>query len=148
MKKVPVLPFMLSLSPVLITFLISLTSWMSADATHNPAIPVSSAITSDTQAVIHQFDVNTLPLAVPADAVPQLETLKDNELQAKLEAILRSNSKWAALAKNKTLNIGIVDMHDPLNARFAAINGNNMVYAASLPKIAVLLAGQEAIEQG
>src|SRR5688572_32598123 len=106
MKKVPVLPLMLSLSPVLITFLLSLTSWMSADATHNSVTPVRNTIPIDTQEVIHQFDVNTLPLAVPSEAVPQLETLKDNELQAKLEAILRSNNKWATLAKNKTLNIG------------------------------------------
>ncbi|HUR31402.1 MAG TPA: serine hydrolase, partial [Saprospiraceae bacterium] len=52
------------------------------------------------------------------------------------------------LAKNKTLSIGIVDMNDPMHSRFAAINPDNMVYAASLPKIAVLLAAEEAIQQG
>lgn len=154
MKKVPVIPFLLSLSPVLITTLfLSLNSWMSTDATANPGNSthkpkVALAAMMPDPVAETPLNINTLPLNVPAESVPQLEDLKDNELQAKLEAIIRSNSRWAALAKNKTLNIGIVDMHDPMHSRFAAINPNNMVYAASLPKIAVLLAGQEAIHQG
>ena len=39
-------------------------------------------------------------------------------------------------------------MHDPMHSRFAAINENNMVYAASLPKIAILLASEDAIQNG
>ena len=152
MKKVPVIPFLLSLSPVLFTTLFfSLNSWFSTDATantgnstHTPKVTLAAMMPDP----VAPLNINTLPLAVPAESVPQLEDLQDLELQAKLDAIIRSNSRWAALAKNKTLNIGIVDMNDPMHSRFAAINPNNMVYAASLPKIAVLLAGQEAIQQG
>ena len=45
-------------------------------------------------------------------------------------------------------DVGLVDMKIPLSARFASLNGENMMYAASLPKIAVLLAATEAIERG
>jgi beta-lactamase class A len=74
--------------------------------------------------------------------------LQDAALQSKLLTILQSNSRWVELSKNKLLSIGIVDMADPMHSRFAAINPNNMVYAASLPKIAILLASEEAIASG
>src|SRR5690606_7458931 len=48
----------------------------------------------------------------------------------------------------KALSIGVVDLQDPLHARYAAVNSNHMMYAASLPKIAVLLASEDAIYQG
>ena len=153
MKKVPVLPFLLSLSPVLIAFIFSITSWISADATTYSGEAVSLAsisanIPEPAPKPAEPLSIETLPLNVPSDEVPQIEDLQDTDLQAKLDAILRSNSRWTALAKNKALSIGIVDMHDPMNSRFAAINPDNMVYAASLPKIAVLLAAEEAIFQG
>ena len=162
MKKVSFFTFLLSLSPVLITSLFTFTSFTlpgTDDAlayTAFPAIMVSNMAVGDTTstaattpvpvAPVYNFDA--LPLQVPSEQVARLEDLQDAELQAKLDAIIKSNSKWATCSKNKTLNIGIVDMHDPMNARFAAVNGNNMVYAASLPKIAILLASQEAIETG
>jgi len=151
MKKVPVFPFLLSLSPVLISFFFSLTSWISTDSTITSTISDTTetiSTVSEAPEPIAPLSIATLPLEVPAEAVPQLDDLQSEELQTKLDAILRSNSKWTALAKNKTLSIGIVDMHDPMNSRFAAINPDNMVYAASLPKIAILLAAEEAIHQG
>ncbi|MEO5905447.1 MAG: serine hydrolase [Saprospiraceae bacterium] len=152
MKKVPVIPFLLSLTPVLITFFFSLTSWVSPvtpTIEENKIIAAAPILASDhITAPLPTLSIKTLPMDVPADAVTPLEELHSQVLQDKLDEIVRSNSHWASLAKNKTLNIGIVDMSDPLNARYAAINSNNMVYAASLPKIAVLLASQESIEQG
>lgn len=151
MKKVPVLPFLLSLSPVLITFILSLSSWKSVDASNNTAETASSpAIERSTLTTepIPPISIKTLPLNVPSENVPEIEDIQDQTLQKKLEDILHSNSRWTALANKKALSIGIVDMHDPMNSRFAAINPDNMVYAASLPKIAVLLAAEEAIEQG
>lgn len=91
---------------------------------------------------------DALPLSVPQEQIVPLENLQDEKLQSELESILKSNSKWSSLSKNKALSIGIVDMKDPLHCRFAAVNPNNMVYAASLPKIAILLAAQEAIQNG
>lgn len=151
MKKVPALPFLLSLSPVLATFIFSLISWQSVDSAPIPeetnALAVRTAEAYVTEPV-PTLSIKSLPLNVPAENVPLLDDLQNEDLQTKLEKILHSNSRWTALAKNKALSIGIVDMHDPMQSRFAAINPDNMVYAASLPKIAVLLAAEEAIHQG
>ncbi len=151
MQKVRVLPFLISLSPVLFTFFFSLTSWISADNTSEagktanpPAIEAEAFITEP----VPPLSIKTLPLEVASESVPRIEDLQDQELQSKLDAILHSNARWTALANNKKFSIGIVDMHDPMNSRFAAINPDNMVYAASLPKIAVLLAAEEAIHLG
>ena len=146
MPRFSVLSLLLPLSPTLLAFLTSISTWWSTGTTNNPT--PTSTITIDSHTVTPTYDLTTLPLAVPVEDVKNLEELQNKDLQSKLEEIVQSNSHWASLAKNKTLNIGIVDMSDPMNARFAAINPNNMVYAASLPKIAVLLASQEAMEHG
>jgi beta-lactamase class A len=44
--------------------------------------------------------------------------------------------------------VGLVDLRNIYNVKFARVNGNHMMYAASLPKIAILLAASEAIENG
>lgn len=77
-----------------------------------------------------------------------LETIKDVSLQAKLTAHLNADRKLSRLIKSKKLAIGIVDLKKPYGAKYAAVNGNEMMYAASLPKIAVLLAAIDAIEKG
>ncbi len=120
---------------------------MSGETTDPTSTPDTTAVVLET-APIAPLSIETLPLDVPKESVADLDGLQDQDLQAKLDKILRSNSRWAALAKNKALSIGIVDMHDPMNSHFAAINPDNMVYAASLPKIAVLLASEEAIQEG
>jgi beta-lactamase class A len=144
MKKVTALSFLVSLAPVLIAFFFSFDTWLAAETTAN----LPTTVTIEEPAPAAPLSITTLPLDVPSESVPHLEDLQSQELQEKLEAILRSNKHWAALAGKKALSIGIVDMHDPMNSRFAAINPDNMVYAASLPKIAVLLASEEAIQQG
>jgi len=58
------------------------------------------------------------------------------------------NEAWASLIGQKKMAIGIVDLSNPEHVRFARINGNHMMYAASLPKIAILLAAMDAIEKG
>src|SRR5687767_5612236 len=100
MKKVPVLPFLLSLSPVLVTFVFALISWKSADSAPNsgtitspPAIVTKAHVTTP----IPTLSIKSLPLEVPAEAVPQLDDLHDQVLQEKLEEILHSNSRWTAL---------------------------------------------------
>lgn len=52
-----------------------------------------------------------------------------------------------ALAE-KTLAVALVDVTDPHRPRVAAVNGDHEMYAASLPKIAVLLAAFERIAEG
>ena len=134
MKKITAIALVFSLSTVLMLFFFTLTSWKSANK--NAGVAFTS------------MDMNTLPLDAPDDAVMPLEELHDQDLQDKLDAVLQSDSRWVELSKSKSLSIGIVDMLDPLHSRFAAINGNYMMYAASLPKIAVLLASEDALEQG
>jgi len=44
--------------------------------------------------------------------------------------------------------VGLVDLSNPKLTKYASINGNHMMYAASLPKISILLAAMDAIENG
>jgi beta-lactamase class A len=44
--------------------------------------------------------------------------------------------------------VGVVDLSDPDAIRFARVNGDAMMYAASLPKIAICLAAFQAFEDG
>lgn len=73
---------------------------------------------------------------------------RDNELQQKLDYFIQSNPQWRSLAKSKRLAVGLVDLRDCDDVKFASVNGRHMMYAASLPKIAVLLAAMEAIDEG
>ena len=77
---------------------------------------------------------------------PLSECLNSN-LQKYLENEINKDPKWQSLVKNKKMAVGIVDLTDQFNPRFASINGSEMMYAASLPKIAVLLAVNDAIEK-
>jgi beta-lactamase class A len=89
-----------------------------------------------------------LPLSVPNDQIKPLRSLLDNKLQMSLENQLLKNPKWKTLIDSKLMAVGVVDLRDPNNVSFARINGNHMMYAASLPKIAILLAAMDAIEKG
>ena len=51
-------------------------------------------------------------------------------------------------ARRRRLAVVLVDASDLEQPRVAAVNGDEMMYAASLPKIAVLLAAFEKIAQG
>ena len=71
----------------------------------------------------------------------------DPVLQKGLEKCLISlNLKKAT--NHKSLSIVLVDITDPASPRMAYINPNEMMYAASLPKIAILLGAFERISNG
>ncbi|MEZ5081926.1 MAG: serine hydrolase [Bacteroidales bacterium] len=89
---------------------------------------------------------DTLPLAI-SDIKP-LRNLVDLPFQEKLITELNKNKKWKRLIEQKKMAVGLVDLRDPENVKYARVNGNVMMYAASLPKIAVLLAAEDAIEKG
>jgi beta-lactamase class A len=91
---------------------------------------------------------DTLPVVVPDSVVKPLRSLVDDDLQFRLDQVISSNQKLARLAKGKKIGIGLVDLRDPHNVKFARVNGSTMMYAASLPKIAILLAAMDAIENG
>ena len=88
----------------------------------------------------------TAQAALPADAVA-LREAADPALQARLEARLdelRLNDSVSA----GQLAVTLVDVTDPDRPRLAEVNGDEMLYAASLPKIAILLAAFQRIDDG
>lgn len=111
------------------------------------ALLITVAVTACTQNNEEvQPDLNQLPLIV--ENVKPLRNLVDLELQNNLTNLLNKNKKYKRLIDQKKMAVGLVDLRDPLNAKFARVNGNVMMYAASLPKIAILLAAEDAIEKG
>ena len=78
---------------------------------------------------------------------PPLKTCTDPVLQDGLEFCIDSLNLKEAV-RNKALCVALADITDPLSPRLACLNGNRMMYAASLPKIAILLGAFERISQG
>ncbi len=78
---------------------------------------------------------------------PYLLHHTDETLQTGLMNLLRQRGLWK-YANSKALALGVVDITDLDNPRYAAINPNHMMYAASLPKIAILLGVYHRIEDG
>jgi beta-lactamase class A len=78
---------------------------------------------------------------------PALRDAKNTALQAQLEKRLKRLNLDAAV-RNGELSVALVDVTDPQHPQLAQVNGDNMVYAASLPKIAILLAAFERVQEG
>jgi len=83
----------------------------------------------------------------PSNTYPVLRSTHDSRLQAHLEARIR-HLKLQAPVRRGELAISLVDVTDPHHPRLAQVNGDAMMYAASLPKIAILLAAFERIHEG
>ena len=77
-----------------------------------------------------------------------IEQVRNVKLEKQLKQIVAENPKWNKLVKQKKMSVGIVDLSDPASAKYAAVNGKHMMYAASLPKIAILVAVMDAVERG
>jgi beta-lactamase class A len=75
------------------------------------------------------------------------ETACDPVLQRDLESCLAA-LRLDKAAEEKALAVALVDITDPSNPRMASVNPNEMMYAASLPKIAILLGAFERIASG
>jgi beta-lactamase class A len=71
----------------------------------------------------------------------------DDDLSRQLSTLVRQLNLSSAV-ENRTFAVSLVDVTDPSNPRYAGINDTEMMYAASLPKIAILLAGFEKIREG
>jgi beta-lactamase class A len=89
-----------------------------------------------------------LPLSVPDRDWRPLDRRWDRHLQVKLGQALKQHALWQSLIDQQKMAVGLVDLSDPKKPRFARVNGNVMMYAASLPKIAVLLAAFQGFEDG
>lgn len=93
------------------------------------------------------LSLTLLPLLASADDWQPLYDSVDTGLQTNLELRLSQNPEWTQLIANKKMAIGLVDLSGAA-PRFAHVNGNQMMYAASLPKIAILIAAYVSFEDG
>jgi beta-lactamase class A len=78
------------------------------------------------------------------EATMLLNEAGDSQLQQALEKLVLEQGLSSAVAE-KHLSLTLVIVTDPDRPRMAELNGRQMVYAASLPKIAILLGAAVAI---
>jgi len=72
-------------------------------------------------------------------AYPELRDCVDGALQRGVEALIRAQGLWPRVEQER-FAVAIADITDPHHPRFAAVRGDQMMYASSLPKIAIMLA--------
>jgi beta-lactamase class A len=100
--------------------------------------------------IIFSFLALIAPTHVLADGdggFPSLWDSYDVSLQKQLETTLKDLGLDQA-ARDHKLGVTVVDITDIEEPRVASVNGDNMLYAASLPKIAILMGAFVEIEQG
>lgn len=85
--------------------------------------------------------------AVASEPYPQLAESNDPALQNQLAQSVSSLGLSDAVQRGN-LSVALVDITDPTKPRYAGLNGDKMMYAASLPKIAILLGAFKRIEDG
>ena len=98
------------------------------------------------------FSLLTLLATAPAfadalDGYPSLWESSDPGLQSKLDKTLKKLGLDTAV-RNGKLGVALVDITNLDEPRVASVNGDKMIYAASLPKIAILLGAFVEIERG
>jgi beta-lactamase class A len=71
----------------------------------------------------------------------------DSQLQRALEDVVLRMGLEKAMREGR-LGLSLVDVTDPGRPRYAGVNDSVMLYAASLPKIAIVLAGFQRISDG
>ena len=81
------------------------------------------------------------------DGYPSLWESYDHGLQQQLESVLKDMGLDKAV-RNKKLAVSLVDITDLEEPLVASVNGDTMIYAASLPKIAILMGAFVEIDQG
>ena len=81
------------------------------------------------------------------DPVCDLSNAQDPLLQKKLNNLI-IQEKLAEETRRGELALTLLILSDSQNPRLAQINGNKMMYAASLPKIVILLGAAVAIDEG
>ena len=83
----------------------------------------------------------------PGEVARLLREASNPQLQLALEELVREQG-LASAVKKKQLALALVIVTDPANPQLAELNGDEMIYAASLPKIAILLAAAVEIDDG
>lgn len=89
-----------------------------------------------------------LPIRIADDNWKPLREWSDPAFEAELRRVVVARPGWRRLVEQGRFGVGLVDLSDPTAVRFAAVNGEKMMYAASLPKIGILLAAYVAFEDG
>ena len=79
--------------------------------------------------------------------VPSLRSSTSDSLQQGLNGVIGELGLRSAVKRGK-LSVALVDITEPAQPRLASVNGDAMLYAASLPKIAILLGAFARIESG
>lgn len=79
--------------------------------------------------------------------VPELGRERDPSLQRGLEHVVRDLGLDREVGARR-LSLALVDVSRPSQPRFAALNGDEQMYAASLPKIAILFGALVEAERG
>lgn len=89
----------------------------------------------------------TIAPARSATEYPSLWESSDQALQQQLDLILDTLG-YERPIRDKRMAVALVDITDLSNPRVAAVNGNTMMYAASVPKLAILLGAFVEIREG
>ncbi len=114
-----------------------------------PPIPASCVTDFPVRVLLGGILLLTIQAASAAPAAerswPRLTNAYDAHLQAGLEAQIADSGLGGVVAR-KRLAIALVDVTDPQKPRVAGVNEHEMMYAASLPKIAILLAAFQKAE--
>ena len=114
-----------------------------------PSLPVSCVTEFPVRLLLCSMLLLTTQAAFAASPTerswPHLSDAYDAQLQQGLEAQI-ADGGLGDVAAGKRLAIALVDVTDPQKPRLAGINEHEMMYAASLPKIAILLAAFQKAE--
>mgnify|MGYP001546169829 FL=1 len=86
-------------------------------------------------------------LAENKDGYPLLWNSHDAALQQQLDGIMDRLGYHKAIT-DKRLAVVLVDITDLRKPRVAEVNGNRMIYAASIPKLAILLGAFVEFREG
>jgi len=89
-----------------------------------------------------------LPISASNNVFKPLSDINDPKLNEGLLEIINKNKGWSNQVKQKSLCIGIVDLSDVNQPKYAQVNDTVMMYSASLPKIAVMLTVMNEINRG
>ena len=89
-----------------------------------------------------------LPLGASGPDWQPLSQRQDQRLQTRLDQALAKHGSWLSLIRTGKMSVGLVDLSNPKMPRFAQVNGNTMMYGASLPKLMVLLAAFQGFTDG
>jgi beta-lactamase class A len=89
----------------------------------------------------------SLALAEEPQRLVDLRAARDTSLQRGLEQAVRDLGLDREVGARR-LSLALVDVTDGASPRFAALNGDEQMYAASLPKVAILLGALVEAERG